>query len=75
MSEAQTLSKMKLVTLIEKSSLSDKAKDEIYKNVLRIKPPGEMKKGGKVKAKKMMGGGKAMPKKKMMYGSKVKKRK
>jgi hypothetical protein len=63
MSEAQTLSKMKLVTLIEKSSLSDKAKDEIYKNVLKIKPPGELKKGGKVKGKKMM------------YGSKVKKRK
>ena len=32
----------------------------------------ENQKGGKVKAKKMMGGGKAMPKKKMMYGSKVK---
>ena len=32
----------------------------------------KMMTGGKVKAKKMMGGGKAMPKKKMMYGSKVK---
>jgi len=65
MSEEKTLEKMKLVSLVEKSSLSNKAKDEIYKTVLGIKGAESFKKGGKVKA----------PAKKMMYGGKAKKKK
>ena len=71
---------MRLLNIIAKQ---DKATAEKEANKLGISLSGgnvnikgtvknTKKKGGTVKAKKMMGGGKAMPKKKMMYGSKVK---
>ena len=70
--ESATLNKITVARKIAASYLPVKQQEMLFE---LLKLPSANKKGGKVKAKKMMGGGKAMPKKKMMYGSKVKKRK